>query len=688
MNAYRRIDVGHFVLGRRLRNDEDAQHRLANAEALPVFASDALSSVAYATEQMLRVLIPIAGLVAFRAVVPLSGAVVALLAVLVLSYRQTIRAYPNAGGAYVVTRDNFGPNAAQVAGVALLTDYVLTVAVSVTAGMAAITSMAPAVHQWRLPLAVALIWMIAIANMRGLRESARLFAIPAYSFIASVLVLVVAGLLTNPTPQPVTAIPGATVGSLGLIVLLRSFASGCTAMTGVEAISNGVSAFRPDEATNARRVMVWLGGLLGIMFLGISVLASRLHPAISATETMLSQVGRDVFGNHGAGQGAYLWLQVSTAAILVLAANTSFADFPRLLSFQAHDHYMPVGFGRKGRRLVFSDGLIVLATVATVIVVVTGAQLDRLIPLYAIGVFLSFTMSQLGMTRRHLRLREPGWRRGIVINGAGAAVTALVLVVITATKFLAGAWIVFLAIPAMVIRIELANRHYRRVTSTPPIMAVTGPVRWQPQPSSDTGPARPSATDSAGQRWIDRNARPVGSGDKASVEILVGVGDPSDHARSGGAGIEVVVPDGWGRGPQSVMLVLVGSSATVGSAVVRRALELFRCPIRAVHVAVDSDLASEIAAGWPAGLPRLEILDAPTRVAAEPTLALVADLVASGLGVTVAIGHVRTTRVSGRSHNRHGNALRDALIDDGRAAVITISYELASGRKESDEPTH
>jgi amino acid transporter len=468
----RRADVANLVLGRRLRSDQDIHQRLDNPTALAVFASDALSSVAYATEEMLTKLLPYAAVAAFGMLMPLSIGIVALLVILIFSYRQTIKAYPSAGGAYIVTRDNFGVLPAQVAGVALLTDYILTVAVSVSAGVAAAYSAFPELRSERVLITVVLIWFIALMNLRGVKESGRIFAVPTYGFVLAIFGLLVVGLVRQlvgglhaaNTHAQVAHAGG--VGTLGIFVILTAFASGCTAMTGVEAISNGVPAFKPVEYKNARKVLGVLGLLLGTMFLGISYLAVQIKPIPTSKQTVISQIARAVLGTGTVGHFLYFVVQILTMLILVLAANTSFADFPRLASFHAHDHFLPTPMTTRGRRLVFSTGIIVLAAFATLMTLVTGASVTRLIPLYAIGVFTSFTLSQAGMARRHTKLKEPGWHVGILVNGLGAIATAVVLVVIAVTKFLDGAWIIMLAVPIIVVLLTRVNKHYLHITTT------------------------------------------------------------------------------------------------------------------------------------------------------------------------------------------------------------------------------
>ena len=460
-HALKRVFLGPALPTAQLKHE-----RLGKPTALAVFASDNLSSVAYATEEILKVAVPAVGVLAFSVLMPVTFAILGVLAILLFSYRQTIKAYPSAGGAYIVTKDNFGLLTAQLAGVALLTDYVLTVSVSVAAGVAAITSAAPGLFGYRVWLSVAFIWLIAWGNLRGVRESGRLFAVPTYFFIVMMFVLLGTGMARafagdlHPLPLPPDVVD--TTGAIGLFLILHAFASGGAAVTGVEAISNGVPAFKPPEWLNARTTLMWMGSLLGVMFLGLSFLAMKLQVAPTETRTVISEVGRAVFGTGAFGTALYLMLQVATTLILILAANTSFADFPRLANFHARDHFMPRPLTKRGHRLVFSNGVIGLAIASTLLVVVFRADVHRLIPLYAIGVFTSFTLSQAGMARRHLRLREPGWRHGLAINGLGALTTAVVTVVIAITKFAHGAWAVMVFVPVMVWILVRMNHHYNR----------------------------------------------------------------------------------------------------------------------------------------------------------------------------------------------------------------------------------
>jgi len=451
-----------FLIGEPKATAQAPHERLSNPVALAVFSSDALSSVAYATEEILLVLV-LAGATALTWSSGIAVAIGLLLLIVTVSYRQTIQAYPAGGGAYLVSKDNLGVPAGLVAGAALLIDYVLTVSVSVAAGVAAITSAWPALYGQRVLLGIVAVAAIAIANLRGLRESGRLFAAPTYLFIISMLGLIVLGLarlLWGETPVvPLPSSPVVPVAAVTPFLILRAFASGCTALTGVEAISDGVPAFRKPEADNAKRTIAWMAGILLILFLGITFLAREYEVLPREGETVVSQLARMIVGT----SPFYYVIQAATALILLLAANTSFADFPRLSYFLARDRFLPRQLVNRGDRLVFSNGVIVLALLASLLLVLFRGETHALIPLYAVGVFISFTLSQAGMVRRHLRLRETGWQRGILINGAGAVTTAVVLTVVGGTKFVDGAFLVVITIPILVGMFYAIHRHYRQV---------------------------------------------------------------------------------------------------------------------------------------------------------------------------------------------------------------------------------
>jgi amino acid transporter len=519
--------IKRLLVGRALRTEQAAHERLSKKTALAVFSSDALSSTAYATEEILLVLAvayAYGQTYAFNYVVPISIGIAVLLAIVAASYRQTIHAYPSGGGAYIVAKENLGITPGLVAGASLLVDYVLTVSVSIAAGVAAITSMVQGTRyswldQHKVFLCLIFIGFIAIANLRGVRESGALFAAPTYAFLISFLFMIGYGLFYYymyggaahvPGPDEIKTAEGYKVQPLTLFLLLGAFSNGCAALTGIEAISNGVPAFKKPEAKNAATTLVWMAVLLTVMFLGTSVLAYlyKVHPHQS--ETVISQFARIMFT--GPLGWFYYVVQVATALILILAANTSFADFPRLASLLARDRFLPRQFATRGDKLVFSNGIIILAVFASVLVIAFGGDTSRLIPLYAVGVFLSFTLSQSGMVRHWLKeraevrakkaeaLEQPQgralfngsasdeqplpdvglaaaeargstfvtdevtdsshWKNAIVINSVGAVATFIVLCVFIATKFIHGAWIVVVVIPLLVLMFRAIHKHY------------------------------------------------------------------------------------------------------------------------------------------------------------------------------------------------------------------------------------
>jgi len=450
-----------LFVGSPLPTAQQRHERLGKATALAVFASDPLSSVAYATEEILFVLI-LAGSAALSYSLPIGIGIAALILIVVTSYRQTIRAYPQGGGAYIVAKDNLGVFPSLVAGAALLIDYVLTVAVSVAAGVAAVTSAVPELFPYRVWLCVLAVAGVAVANLRGVRESGKIFAAPTYVFVVSILAMVTWGVggalfgLLRVTPYAPHA-PG--LEGIGLFLFLRAFSAGCTALTGVEAVSDGVPAFKPPEAPNARIVMAWLGAISVAMFLGITYLAYDLGIVPGGNETVVSKIARQLFGTGP----VYFEIQAVTMLILLLAANTSFADFPRLSFFLARDRFIPRQFATQGDRLVFSNGILILAGVASLLLVVFLGDTHALLPLYAIGVFVSFTVSQSGMVRRWLRLKEEGWWWRVWFSGVGALVTGIVMLTLAVTKFTEGAWIVVVLIPTLVIGFLVVHRHYAEV---------------------------------------------------------------------------------------------------------------------------------------------------------------------------------------------------------------------------------
>jgi amino acid transporter len=439
-----------------------ATERLGNAQALAVLSSDALSSVAYATQEILAMLV-LAGSAALGFSLPITLAIVLLIAVVVLSYRQTIRAYPQGGGSYTVARENLGRPASLVAAAALLIDYSLTAAVSLLAGTDALVSYAPALHPWKVPIALVLLLAVGWANLRGVRESGQLFAIPTFGFVAMVALLGVAGgldmglhhVLQPDPPQAVAALE-----PLGLFLILRAFASGCSAMTGIEAIANGVQVFRSPEASNARLTLLVMGVLLAAMFVTISGLAWLYGIAPDPQRTTLALLGMRLFGG---SSPLFALLQFTTMLVLILAANTAFADFPRLGALLATDRFLPQQLAWRGDRLVFQNGILVLQLLAALIIVFCRGSTSLAIHLYAVGVFLAFTLSQAGMVVHWWRSREQGWRARASMNGIGVLATALVLLVILISKFTEGAWIVVVLVPLLVAMLEGIRRRYLQV---------------------------------------------------------------------------------------------------------------------------------------------------------------------------------------------------------------------------------
>jgi len=451
-----------WVVGSPLRSVDLPHQRLSKKAALAVFASDALSSSAYATEEILLALV-IGGSAMVHLSIPAAICIITLLAIVAISYSQTIHAYPNGGGAYIVAKENLGVTPGLVAGAALLIDYILTVAVSVAAGVAAITSAIPSLREHVVALCMACVLIILIANLRGVRESATLFGVPVYWFVGSAFLLIAGGVIRAGWFQtgPVAAPTIAPVAELPLVWLfLRAFASGCTALTGVEAISNGVQAFQKPVSRNASQTLFWMAAILGSLFLGITLLAHRFGIVPLENETVLSQLNRVVFG---VGP-IYYMIQAATMAILVLAANTSFADFPRLSSILATDRFLPRQLANLGDRLVFSNGVLVLGVTSALLLIAFQGDTHRLIPLYMVGVFVSFSLSQAGMVVHWRKVRGPGYRWRMTLNGFGAFLTTAVLLVVAAVKFVHGAWLVIVAIPCCVLGFRKIRQHYFDVT--------------------------------------------------------------------------------------------------------------------------------------------------------------------------------------------------------------------------------
>jgi len=530
--------IKRLVVGEPIPSHLAHHERLSRVTGLAVLSSDPLSSVAYATEEILRVLI-LVDVAALAFASPIAVIIASILSIVVFSYRQTLHAYPNGGGAYIVARENLGELPSLVAASSLLIDYILTVAVSIAAGVAALTSAMPHWIHLRVDLALGFLAILMLGNLRGIRESGNIFAAPTYFFIVSVLVLITVGTWRALTGTVLPVDPIEPMHSLGqpvtLLLLLRAFSNGCTAMTGVEAVSNGVPAFKPPEARNAAATMVIMAVLAVTMFLGITLLAHAYRIVPSEHETVISQLARGVFEGRGV---PYYLIQAATMLILVLAANTAYADFPRLASILARDRYLPRQFMNQGDRLAFSNGILGLSAFAAVLLIVFGGDTHALIPLYMIGVFVSFTLSQAGMVIHWRQLRGPGWRTSAAISGTGAIVTGIVLLVVAITKAHEGAWIIMLLIPIQVVLFKITRTHYNDVAAQ---LTLTD---WQPE-----------------QRHQNRVIVPISGVQRAVVSAL-------DYARTLSSDVRAIYIDvdptattamqgdwdRWGRGVPLVVL--------------------------------------------------------------------------------------------------------------------------------------
>lgn len=463
--------VKRRVIGPPLSTAMAAHERLTKVKALAVLSSDALSSVAYATEEMLRILI-LAGISALTLSLPITGAIILLIGIVGFSYRQTIKAYPHGGGAYLVSKDNLGVLPALTAGAALLLDYILTVAVSISSAVAAMISAFPELHSDRVAIGVGFIILVTVVNLRGIRESGSIFAVPTYLFLFGVIALIAIGIVRNALDgfqvheAQIEAMETSTQ-SVTVFLVLRAFSSGCSAMTGIEAISDGVPAFQPPEWKNARTTLTVMISILVVLFAGITFLGHQygvvpMEANAAGYQTVVSQIASDVFGGKNL---AYYYIQFATVAILVLAANTAYSDFPRLAYFLARDRFMPRQYTYRGDRLAYSTGILTLGIFSSLALIAFSGETEKLIPLYAFGVFLSFTLSQSGMVMRWRRLREEGWKHGMIVNGVGAVSTFVVLIVVAVTKFTHGAWIVIVLIPILVLLFRAIHGHYERAST-------------------------------------------------------------------------------------------------------------------------------------------------------------------------------------------------------------------------------
>ena len=621
------------VLGPPLVTGQLASERLSRPLALGVLSCDGLSSAAYGTEEILYALLPFFGLAAFTLVLPLTLLVLFGVLLVVLSYREVVSVYTRAGGSYVVARENFGPRVAQVAAVALLIDYVVTVAVQTAAGSAAIVSAFPALS--RLPvigpkillvISVTAIGLMCLGNLRGIREAGRVFALPTYLFAGSLLVMIAAGLvreLTVGLPRILPAAGSVGIGShSGLIavgavfVMAKAFANGGSSLTGIEAVSNAVSALRPPEGRHARQILATQGTIVAILIAGISWLAHVTHaiPYTAGFPTVLAQEASAVFGHSAAGQVMFFVLQAATAAILFTGGNTSFTGFPFLASFVAEDSFLPRWLGRRGHRLAFSNGIILLAAVSVSLMLVAGATVDALIPFYAIGVFTGFAMAGFGMARYHRRTREPGWRRRLVINMAGGVYTALVVLLFAVVKFTEGAWLIVIIFPVLVFALIRLNREYR-----------------------------------------------------AEAACLAESGDDAPHSQ----------PSNFSR---RVVLLLADDYDLATVAALRYARSLRPTVLRAVHFSLDGARAGRLRRQWldaGTGIP-LELADCPDRRLAHAAARLATSLAAEpGTHVTVVLPRRSYPPLAGRLlHDHTADRIARVVSRVHNATATIVPYDV------------
>jgi amino acid transporter len=621
----------HWLIGRPLSTADAPHETIGKAIGLAVFASDALSSTAYATQEIL-VILAAAGTVAFGYVFPISIAIVALLVVVVLSYEQVIHAYPDGGGAYIVAHDNLGRFYALMAGSALLTDYILTVSVSISSGVAQVISAYPALDQYRIPMAVAAVFLIMLINLRGVRESGAAIAVPSYFFIIMLYALVGTGLVRyvfGSLGAVVDPPQLETLGPLTVItpfLILHAFSSGTAALTGIEAISNGITAFKVPRSKNAGITLMYMAAILSSLFIGISFLTGKVHAIPSEQETVISQLARTVFN----GQGIlYLAIIFATTVILILAANTAFAGFPRLSALMARDGFLPRQLTYRGSRLVYSYGIVSLALIAAVLVVIFQASVTRLIPLYAIGVFLSFTLAQFGMSRRWWKSGklkpgeeivesgstvryEKNWMTKMFANGFGAICTGVVMVIFAITKFRDGAWMVLILIPALVVVFQVINRHYRDLANRLSLETFGGPP--------------PQAT-------RHRVILPVSSVHQGSLEAL-------------------------------------------------RYARLLSVDVTAVHVSMDPEETEKVKQKWETwgeGT-RLVIVESPYRLFVEPLLAYLEEIIAQrqpNETITIVVPEfVPSERWHNFLHMQTAKLLRSELLSKPGVVVTNVPYQV------------
>lgn len=609
--------IRKLLVGKSLRNKELKDQKFDVFWGLPILASDAISSVAYAGEEILYVLVPVIALGAYMQMVYVSLAIVILLCILVFSYRQTIDTYPNGGGSYIVAHDNLGTVPGLTAGAALSIDYVLTVAVSACAGTAAITSAIPSLLVHRVTLTLFFIFVLAIGNLRGIKDSSKMFGTPTYIFIVSMIIMIIYGIfkvkVLGFVPAELVQAPEAT-GELTAFLLLRAFAAGCTALTGVEAVSNGIPNFRKPAQENAKAVLVALTVIVLIIFSGTSYLSTLYHALPNPNQTVIAQIAIQVFGD----SGMYYFMQLTTAIILIMAANTAFNDFPLLLSLLAKDGYVPRQFAQRGGRLNYSNGIDFLALAAGGLVVFFDGETHLLLPLYAVGVFASFTLSQTGMLRHWFKKKTPGWQHKSLVNGVGAAVTFITVIIIGVTKFMSGAWIVCLLIPIFIYIMLRIKAHYnivsRQLNLPLPELAF---------------------------ELLDHESNtnhiivPLASLNKASLKALMYAKDISNNKN-----------------------------------------------VIAFHVAMNEDFAKELRIKWDTfnlGVP-LVIYSSPYRETVKPLLEFIAKQeYAAKLDDTITIvlpEVIVNKKWTNILHNQTSYFMREKLIHDPRIAIITVPFQL------------
>lgn len=627
----------HWLIGRPLSTADAPHQTISKKVGLAVFASDALSSTAYATQEILGVL-AVLGAMAFGYVFPISITIVILLIIVTISYEQTIHAYPGGGGAYIVSRDNLGDFPAQMAGAALLTDYILTVAVSISSGVAQIVSAFPDLFDFRVHLAVGAVILIMLVNLRGVKESGTAFAIPTYFFIVMMFLTVGLGLFRYVTGTLGTVVDppefhmAETLAPVTAFLLLHAFANGTTALTGVEAISNGIPAFKEPRSHNAGVTLIWMSILLGSLFLGISYLTSHVGAVFSEEETIISQLARTIHNGRGL---LYFATIGGTTVILIMAANTAFADFPRLGALAAHDGFLPRQLTFRGSRLVYSNGIITLAVIASILIIIFQASVTLLIPLYAIGVFLSFTLSQIGMSRRWWkigRLKEgeeirevgstlrydSGWRHKMAINGFGAVCTAIVMIVFAVTKFTEGAWIVLVLLPVLIFVFWTIHGHYKDLARNLSLEDFSGLPARQPR---------------------HRVVLPVSGIHQGTLEAL-------------------------------------------------RYAKLLSNDVTAVHISIDPDETQKVGKKWVTwgeGT-RLVILDSPFRLFIEPLLEYIEDILdhrQPNETITVVVPQfIPSQRWHNALHMRTADVLRQELLSKHGVVVTDVPYHVHKERKE------